>query len=218
MRVSKSRSRSVKYCALSGETRTSPARMFRAMTIALTGSPWMCGLPSRWMSPCDRLALVGISITRTPRKRGHVAPAALADVGVVGAVEQRGDPDLEVHPRRHEQVRVAQPGTKLGRGWMKCGSSSPWPIAVAVPGRPGSRGRWRRRSSAWSPPSPVRAVRGRGGGEEREQERGGHQKSSCLWGPSPRPPAGRGGRWWRREGRGGASTARGGTRIRSARR
>jgi hypothetical protein len=44
--------------------------MFRAMMIALTGSPWMCGLPSTWMSPAARLTLVGTSIMRTPRKAG----------------------------------------------------------------------------------------------------------------------------------------------------
>jgi len=66
MRASKSRSRSAKAAAFSGDTRTSPARMLRAMMIALMGSPWRCGLPSTWMSPCERLTEVGTSISGTP--------------------------------------------------------------------------------------------------------------------------------------------------------
>ena len=40
--------------------------MFRAMMIPLIGSVWMCGLPSAWMSPSERLSEVGTSSSWMP--------------------------------------------------------------------------------------------------------------------------------------------------------
>ena len=40
--------------------------MLRAMMMPFSGSVWMCGLPSTWMSPWERLSEVGTSSRSIP--------------------------------------------------------------------------------------------------------------------------------------------------------
>ena len=95
--------------------------MFRAMMIPFTGSVWMCGLPSG----------VDVALGAAERGRhlqqvdagvgGDVAGAALGDLPVAGAVEQRRHPELEVEAGGDEQVGVAQHGHEAGLGLDEVG-------------------------------------------------------------------------------------------------